>query len=271
VVIGLIGAENSHAAHFLETINRQQRYGGVSIKHIYGGDDPEKSCKLAGEFDLQNCGSEEEVIENSDAVVVTYRKGSLHHDAVMKALRAGKSVFNDKPFATKTGDAREIADYARGGNLLLCGGSNIKSLEGVASAAQKIEPGDTVVISFAADPDSEYDGYFFYGIHSVETCLTLFGLDYRSVSSTRDGGTVVSIVSYPKNKCVIMTSPGLLRLDITVYGNDKTVHYPVSLEYESVGPDEFVQMLLSNKPPRDYEFYAKAVELTNDIIRSSGI
>ena len=68
-----------------------------------------------------------------------------------------------------------------------------------------------------------------------------------------------------------MTSPEFLELEITVYSGAETAHYPISLEFESTGVDEFVQMLRLGKPPRDYVFYTTAVKLTDEIIQSAGL
>ena len=271
MVIGLLGAQNSHAAHFLETINRQKRFPGVSIQFVYGGDDPETAAKLVAEYQIEACPTEEEVIEKSDAVVITYRKGSLHYNAAMKALRAGKAVFNDKPFALENREAQDIVDYAKDHNLLVCGGSNMKGVPDIVSVIPKIQPGDTIVISFSADPESEYEGYFFYGIHSVELCLMLCGRDYKFVSSVRNGKTVISTLTFPENNCVIMTSPEFTGLSIAVVNKSGMTQYPISLAYESVGPAEFVTMLQTGRPPRDLDFYTAAVKLINEIIQSAGL
>ena len=271
MVIGLIGAQNSHSVNFLKAINEEKLYPGISIRYIYGGDDPEISERLAEEYELEQCCTEEEAIEKSEAVVVTYRKGSQHFDAVMKALKAGKHVFNDKPFAIKNSDAQDIVDYAREHDLLLCGGSIVKGVSDAKSLAPKIKPGDTIVISFAAEVDSEYDGYYFYGIHCVELCLMLCGLDFLSVSSVQNGSTVISTVSFAENTCVLITSPDNYNLSVTVHNSDGNTLYPISLAGQCVGSDEFVKMLQTGKPPRDYEFYAVAVRLINEIVQSAGL
>ena len=274
MTIGMIGAQNSHAAHFLNAINSEKLYEGVRAGYIYGGDDPETSARLAALHDLENCPDEETLISKSDAVVITYRKGSLHCNAAMKALRAGKPAFIDKPFTTDADDAKKIVDYASENGLLICGGSNLKGISGIADVSGKIEPGDTVAISYSADPASEYDGYFFYGIHTVELCLSIFGLDYKSVSAVKNGGTVVSTVTYPENTCVIVTSPDFQTFDIAdvvVYGKKVTTHYPLALDYQNVGSNEFIDMVKTGKPPREYSFYETSIKLINEIVQSAGL
>ncbi|MCL2545465.1 MAG: hypothetical protein FWE77_06045, partial [Clostridia bacterium] len=77
--IGLIGAENSHARHFCNAINGGEGWPDVKIHAVYGADDPTECARLCADFGLAEVASEEELIAKSDAVVVTYRKGSEHH------------------------------------------------------------------------------------------------------------------------------------------------------------------------------------------------
>ena len=271
MVIGLIGAQNSHAAHFLKAINGEKLFDGVSVGFIYGGDDPATAARLTAEYGLKECPDEKTVIKNSDAVAITYRRGSLHHNAAMKVLCARKPVFIDKPFTSDEREAQEIVEYASRNGLLICGGSNTKGLRGVADVSEKIKPGDTVVISYCANPEDEYDGYWFYGIHSVEVCLELLGLNYNAVSAVCNGGTVVSTISYPDNTCVLITAPEVHSLDITVFDKNVGTHYPIELDYQSIGPCDLIDMVRSGKPPREYDFYAASVRLLNEIICQAGL
>lgn len=269
--IGLIGAQNSHSRHFCEVINKKRPWDDVIISYLYGEDDPAEAKRLCDEFEITACSSEHEVIEKSDALIVTYRKGSIHYQPVMKALEAGKPVFNDKPFACDIGEAQKIIKSASERGIMLNGGSSLKNLPGLAAVKESITPGSTTVITFSADPDSEYDGYWFYGCHAVEVCLTLFGLDYISAQSFKNNNAVITNVAYPDKLCIIATTPQSNKLAVSVSNAGKTICYDVPMNYESAGPEEFVSMIKTGKLPRSYEFYAKAVELTGKIIETAGL
>jgi len=260
--IGLIGAENSHARHFCNAI----------ITHyIYGADDPAECKKLCEEFDLEECGSEEELIAKSGAVVVTYRKGSEHYEPVMKALRAGKPVFNDKPFACSLSEAQEIAALALEKNVPLTGGTSLKGLPGLPAIRESIGPGSTVVISFAADPASPYDGYWFYGMHAAELCLVLCGEDFIDIQAFNNKGVVVSHVAYPDKLCMLVTAPQSGELKISVTNGGQTTCYALPLHYQDVGPAEFLEMARAGTPPRAYSHYTRAVDLVGRIVESAGL
>ena len=157
--IGILGAENSHAKHFCETINRENRFPGYRITHLYAADAPQVGEELARDYGLTLTDSEDVVIAACDAVVVTYRKGSLHAAPVLRALKAGKAVFNDAVFH-RCREGGEIVAYAREHQLLVCGGSNLKGLPILRRLSRRLRPVNGGHY-FAADPNSEYDGYWF--------------------------------------------------------------------------------------------------------------
>lgn len=267
--VGLVGAQNSHAKHFCETINKKRLWDDVSIRYIYGADDPAQCKNLCREYSLAECASEDEVIEKCDGVIVTYRKGSLHFEPVMKALKAGKFVFNDKPFSTDPKDAKEIIRYAEEKGVPITGGSNLKSLPELSKIRESIKEGSVVTISFAADPDSEYDGYWFYGIHAAEICVALCGCDFTSVNAYKSGNVVVTHVAYPDKSCVLVTAPSSYDLVVSVSDKDKTVCHKIPLNYQDVGPEEFVNMARTGKAPWNYSHHIKSVELVSKIIESA--
>ena len=269
--IGLIGAQNSHSRNFCEAINKKRPWEDVSISYIYGGDDPAISKNLCDEFGLIDCSGEDEVIEKSDAIVITYRKGSIHYQPAINTIKAGKPLFNDKPFVTNICEAKEIINLAKEKGVLLTGGSSLKSLPDLEKIKESIISGSTVAISFSADPLSEYDGYWFYGIHAVELCITLCGLDFIDVRAFNNNNVVITNVAYADKLCILATSPQSNNLTISVSNNGKTICHHVPMNFQDVGPTEFVNMIKDKKSPRDYDYYIKAVELTEKIIETGGL
>ena len=269
--IGFIGAENSHTKAFGKLFNEQAKSPGNRITHVFGDDSPEAAEKLATEFGLEICATEEELLSACDAVVITYRCGSRHYEPAMRALKAGKAVFNDKPFAATAEQAKALGDYAEANGLLLTGGSSWKSVPAVGSLRKELAPGSTVVISYGAEVDSPYDGFTFYGIHSVELCLALFGADYKSVSAVNHHGSVVATVAYADRQCVIVTRPHVYDMQLLhVTPGDSTV-CDLSDMGGNICPAEFAAMLETGKPPRPYGGYAESIQLMTEIMNKAGI
>lgn len=266
--IGIIGTQNSHTLNFCTALNEEKAVDGACVAYVYGGDDPEQAKKIAEKYGIEICASEEELIEKADAVAITYRKGSMHFEPAMKALQAKKPLFNDKPFAVSVEQCRALTDYAREHNLLLTGGSNLKGMPGLLALKEQIKPGSTVTISFAADCDSEYDGYWFYGIHSAEMCIALCGEDFTSVTSFKNGQSLVTVVSYADKQCIICNGTDSYAIKIAVTNEGKTTYQQIALDYHGVGPVELAEMAKSGKLPRPLSRYDKAVELVSRIIES---
>ncbi|MEM9549326.1 MAG: bi-domain-containing oxidoreductase [Bacteroidota bacterium] len=87
-----------------------------------------KAKELATNFDVQRYSTDvDEVLENEsiDLVIITTRHGS-HGELVLKALKAGKHVFVEKPLATDIQEVRMIQELASGpaSNRLLVVGFN---------------------------------------------------------------------------------------------------------------------------------------------------
>lgn len=266
--VGIIGAQNSHTDHFCNVFNTDKLYEDVRISHIYGADAPQHAEELSVEYGVELCESEDELIEKVDAVVITYRKGSMHFDPAMKVLKAGKPLFNDKPFTTDIAQCAKLIDYARENSSLLTGGSNLKGMPGLQSLKKYVRSGSLVTISFAADCDSEYDGYWFYGMHSAEMCMTLCGEDYTSVASVKNGKMVTTVVTYKDKQCVICNTPDAYDIKIAITNGDDTICTKVALEYQDVGPRELVEMIQTQKLPRSLNYYERSVELVSKIMDS---
>ena len=265
--IGIIGTENSHTEHFLKTLNAEKAVPDACVSCLYGDDDPEKAQMLSSLYGAELCGSVEELIEKSDAAAITYRSGSRHTAPAMEVIRAGKPLFNDKPFAASFRDAARIVAFAEEKGVPVTGGSNLKGLAELAELRAEIREGSVVTISFAADPESEYDGYWFYGIHSTELCLVLCGQDFTSVEAWRNGDATAAAVAYPDRTCLIMNTPSSADLRIAVTNGGRTLARRIPLNYQSVGPKEFCDMIRTGVMPRDPRHFVRAAQLTEEIIR----
>ncbi|MBQ0111085.1 MAG: Gfo/Idh/MocA family oxidoreductase, partial [Oscillospiraceae bacterium] len=266
--IGVIGAENPHSIHFCMEVNGANKYPGVKIAYLYGADAPEMAKELSEKYDIELCDSEEEVIEKSDGVVITYRCGSRHFEPAMKVLKAKKPLYNDKPFTCDLKQCLELTDYARNNSVLVAGGSTLKSLPELSKAAQYVKSGSTAVVSYAANWERELDGYWFYGMHGIEVCIQLCGEDFKSVNSFKNGNTIVTTITYDDKTCILCNSPDMHDLKISVANGTDINTVDVLQNHESIGPAEFVKMLQTKKMPRALTHYEKSVELASKIIES---
>ena len=269
--IGLIGAENSHTRLFCKAFNVEGVSEGNRITHVFGDDSSEAAEALSADFGLTICATEAELLSVCDAVVITYRCGTRHFEPAMRAIRAGKAVFNDKPFTATVEQAEALEAYAEANGSLITGGSSLKSLPELDGIRAKLAPGSTVVISYGAEVDSPYDGFLFYGIHSVEICLSLFGADYTSVAAVNHHGAVVVTVAYADRQCVIMTRPNVYDFRIMHVGQGVAEYIDIPDMHVDISANELAAMLETKTVVHPFAHYVDAARLISEIMEKAGL
>lgn len=199
--IGFIGTENSHADHFIRFLNTEQRHPGFRVVALAGGDTERNAT-------LRAAGGIEQVVDDPadlaplvDAAIISTRDGARHREQAEPLLAAGIPVLVDKPFATTVDDAEAMLDAAEKAPAVLASGSALRFVPQLADLTDDAARGALRQLSIVGpgDPDSEYSGLFFYGIHHVEAALEILGnpvVEPGSVTAsvTRDGDTTVALL-----------------------------------------------------------------------------
>ena len=116
--VGMIGAGEVAGVH-AAILARDPR---VAIAHVYDRTD-ERARALAGRYGARAAGSLEGLLEGSDAVYVC-TPNRTHVEMAVKALRAGKPTFCEKPFALDLEGARAVRDAARRSGVVFQLGHN---------------------------------------------------------------------------------------------------------------------------------------------------
>lgn len=114
VKIGVIGCSAIAERSTIPAIIENKNFNLMAI----GSRFPEKALKLASRY---NCiaATYDEILENDgiDAVYLPLPSG-LHYSWGMKALKAGKHILLEKPFADSYVGAKELIDYAQREKLI---------------------------------------------------------------------------------------------------------------------------------------------------------
>ena len=200
--IGMIGTENSHITHFTRFLNVEQRHPGIRATALAGGRS-QRNQELAELGEIEVIVDEPaELVGQVDAAIVSTRDGAKHLEHARPLLEAGKPVLVDKPLAASVADARELLEIAEQNSALLLSCSALRFVPEIGhfkadGGTEASGPPRHLHVIGPADPDSEYSGLFFYGIHHVEAALEILGnpavdpasLDVRAV---RRGDTAVA-------------------------------------------------------------------------------
>ncbi|MGC0145008.1 Gfo/Idh/MocA family oxidoreductase [Pseudactinotalea sp. Z1732] len=196
--VGFVGTENSHVKHFIRFLNLEDLHPGHRAVALAGGHN-ERNSELATYGGLEIIVDEPaDLIGKVDAAIVCNRDGGLHRGAAEPLLRSGLPVLVDKPLATTVADATALLDAAQESGSTLVSASALRYVPEITHfATDHADHGALrhLHVVGPADPDSEYAGLFFYGIHHVEAVLQILHNPVvrsgdLSVKAQRHGDTV---------------------------------------------------------------------------------
>ncbi|WP_423127788.1 Gfo/Idh/MocA family protein [Gaoshiqia sp. Z1-71] len=190
LIIGIIGAENSHTIGLGKVFNIEKKFPGAELRYVWGEtEDFAKAAMQKG--NIPNMVKDpKEMLGKIDALIVDHRHAKYHLGAARPFVEAGIPTFIDKPFCYRLSEGKEFLAMAREK------GTPVSSFSSVAQSAatfdireqvQELEDFNNIVSYGPADFSSPYGGIFFYGIHLVEPLMLIFGEDIETVRVTRNG------------------------------------------------------------------------------------
>ena len=220
--IGVIGAQSKHTELFCSLINTSPLFPRMRAVSLWGGDCPERVGWCMAEGGLQTlCDRPEEVIERSDGVIITLRRGETHKALALACLRAGKPVFVDKPFCDSVPDAAAMINLSKQCGTPLTGGSTLCLLPQIAELRERARHCRSLIISYAADCDSPFGGWNFYGSHLADLCSAICGCGAEMVSARRTGRLMDVLVQYPNRSVLLHSDPTLTEPAVTFHSWDE--------------------------------------------------
>jgi len=264
--IGIIGTENSHAMAFSRNINLPDPvigdipYSDVRVVGVYGPDiESARIIKAETGADFI-AKSVEEFHGKVDAMMITSRKGSVHSEYAMPFIEKGMPLFIDKPFTSDVTEAEKLILAAQKSGSKLCGGSSCRRAYDVLMLQNSVRnlraSGDIISASmnFAADPDSEYDGFYFYASHLVEMALTVFGHDVRSIICVEKDGSRLCIWRYDDIDVSLHFTKDNYNSSAVIYAKSGNImrNIDMSLVYQHEVA-QFVHMLRTGEMLEPYE------------------
>lgn len=207
---GMVGLDTSHAFAFAKTLNDPEAKGPLARVRVVAAL-PEGSPDIAGNtakleritaqvasLGIEMVDSMDDLLARCDVLMVESVDGRPHFRQALPALRAGKPVFVDKPFAGSLAQGIALADVARKTGTPLFSASSLRFGPGntVYQSGEKEHPKiGTVVGCTAWSPaalEPHHPDLFWYGIHGVETLFTVMGPGIDTVQRTKtDGADVV--------------------------------------------------------------------------------
>lgn len=262
--VGMIGLDTSHCEAFAKVLNDPgagAEYSGfpVTIAYPYGSKDIVSSASRIPKIteDIKKLGiriasSIEELISQSDVVLLETNDGRLHLEQALKVIKAKKRLFIDKPVAASVQDAVAIFEAAKKYNSPVFSSSSLRFAPDLQKVLNDPEIGK-ITGADAFSPckiEETHPDLFWYGIHGVETLYTLMGTGCSQVTRSAQEGT--DFVTGTWNDGRIGTFRGLRSgkadYGATAFGENGIRYISPNGGYEPL-LKEIVQFFRSGKPP----------------------
>jgi predicted dehydrogenase len=275
IIIGIIGAENSHTAGFGKLFNIDKKFPGVEVKYVWGETDEfAKRAMERGNIPNQ-VKDPAEMMGRIDALIVDHRHPKYHLDAARPFVKAGIPAFIDKPFCYRAEKGKEFLQMARETGTPVTSYSSIAQSEATFDIKKQVENMGKIYQVIRTGPvnlDSEYGGVFFYGVHSVQPLMFMFGEDIERVRITRDGsygnaslkfsgGLLATLVFKQKAygwETFVETNDELIELKSRVEASNPPKNYV-----------DMVEMFRTGKEPRSYQSILNGVSVLEALEESA--
>ncbi len=198
--IGMIGLDTSHVTAFAKLLhdeNEEFHVPGGRVVAAYPGGSPDMEMSrdrlpgytetLRDQYGVIMEDSMEAVADQCDAILLESVDGRVHREQFAKVAPYGKPTFIDKPFATSTADALEIARLAREYDVPLLSSSALRYSDPLQAAIA--EKGRQFIGADCYGPmalQPTQPGMFWYGVHMTDMLFAALGAEcvqVRAVSN----------------------------------------------------------------------------------------
>ena len=272
--LGIIGAENSHTAGFGKLFNIDKEFPGMEVRYVWG--ETEEFAKTAMEKGNipEMVKDPKDMLGKIDGLIVDHRHGKFHLEPAIPFIEAKIPTFIDKPFCYRAKEGKNFLALARQHGTPVTSFSSIAhSYETFDIKEQLKNMGaiNQVIRSGRVGLDSEYGGVFFYGAHTIQPLLYLFGDTVEKVRVIENGenggaslifkdGTLASLVFTTKKygwQTFVETEEGIVELKSKIEGKKPDKNYV-----------DMVEMFKTGKEPRSHESIIHCVAVLEALEKS---
>jgi len=192
--IGIIGLDTSHSTEFTKLLNGGEAkeyadfkivaaypYGSKTIKSSY--DRIPQYIEEVKKYGVEIVSSIADLLSKVDYVMLETNDGNLHLEQAAEVLRAGKTMFIDKPVGASLPQAIAIYQLAKRCNVSVFSSSSLR----FSAQNQKLRNagfGKVLCADFTspAPVEPSHPDFSWYGIHGVEALFTIMGTGCKEVN-----------------------------------------------------------------------------------------
>lgn len=245
--IGIIGLDTSHVVEFTRRFNdatdNNHIPGGKVVAAFKGGsqDIPSSWDRVEGytktlseKYGVKMVDSIEVLCQEVDVVMLESVDGRPHLEQAKPVIKAGKTLFIDKPLAGSLRDAIEIYRLAKQAKVPIFGGSSLRYYPNLQ--AMKTAPLGQLKGALSTGPahlEPHHPDLFWYGIHPTEALFTIMGTGCETVTATVTTDTHVVTGAWKDGKVGTLRGMrnGVEPYSVTVYGTKAVVSEKLTGDY----------------------------------------
>ena len=274
--LGIVGAENSHAAGMARHLNIENVCRGFQVTHIWG-ETKAFARKTAEAGEIPNIVKDPaDMLGEVDGVMIDHRDGGRHIAAAKPFVEAGTPVFVDKPMCTSLAAARKFLAFRREHGCPVMTTSSVPRTSSVAEMRKQIRklgPLRAVHVNGPGDWKSKYGGIWFYGIHETDLLVELLGpIQPKRVATVTNGRECTAVLTFDGGLAVTLdwatdNCPGW---SVSAGGKKGTFEARVERTPEDAPAVArlFTRMVRTRKEPFDDERMLAPLALLEGVARS---
>ena len=205
--LGILGTDSSHLIEFSKRIKALNDAGKTRclVTQFWTDGHHDMPAESVAQWEAATealgatrAASRDEVLDQSDGVLVLAVNGHRHFDLAMPCLERGLATYVDKPFTCDLEQAKSLLAMSRKTSARCYSASSLRFVSEVTGLPRNTI-GDIVAID-ATGPgelNASMEGLFFYGVHTIEMVDALFGRpDVKRVRATTSAGRDLVDVEY---------------------------------------------------------------------------
>jgi predicted dehydrogenase len=253
--IGIVGAENSHAAAVARLCNVEKR-ADARVEMVWGEKD-EFAQKTASEARIPLIVKDwREMLGKVDGVMIDHRHAKYHFEPAKFFLSNGVPTFVDKPFTFTLAEGKKLIAIARRKKTPVTSYSSNplqQNFSDFKAAVARLGKVYSLTTAGPTDIESQWGGIFFYGIHQVDVIIALLGGGVGTVQVLRHGDNAIAFLTYPKGPMVTMNciKNGPYLFHWSALGDKGAVdwNHQSDADYLLKGLQTFLKMFATKKQP----------------------
>ena len=208
--VGIIGLDTSHVVAFTTVFNKgpknpadAAKFSGFRVTHAFaqGSKDIPESTSRVPEYTekLKSMGVEivdsiEKLCAQVDFVMLESNDGRVHLEQVLPVLKAGKTVFIDKPIAGSLADVIRIQEAAKKAGVVYFCSSSLRFAASTQAVAQgSIGKVKTAYTTSPASLEPHHPDLYWYGVHGCESLYAVMGTGCVSVKRDKSAAGMIQV------------------------------------------------------------------------------